>query len=87
MASLAAIDSLNIIGYYGEMELPLAERKVRIVMAEQLQGTVEKYYETVRTILADKKAIKRKKNLLLAAAVLSLKNAYLSIFDSTIPLT
>lgn len=81
MASLAAIDSLNIIGYYGEMELPLAERKVRIVMAEQLQGVVSKYYETVRTILADEKAIKRKKNLLLAAAVLSLKNAYLSIFD------
>lgn len=81
MASLAAIDSLNIIGYYGEMELPLAERKVRIVMAEQLQGTVEKYYDTVRTILSDERTSKRKKDILLAAAVLSLKNAYLSIFD------
>lgn len=81
MASLAAIDSLNIIGYYGEMELPLAEKKVRIVMSEQLQGTVEKYYDTVRTILSDERTSKRKKDILLAAAVLSLKNAYLSIFD------
>lgn len=79
--SLSATDSLNIIGYYGEMELPLAEKKVRIVMAEQLQGTVEKYYDTVRTILSDERTSKRKKDILLAAAVLSLKNAYLSIFD------
>lgn len=79
--SLSATDSLNIIGYYGEMELPTAEKKVRIVMAEQLQGTVEKYYETVRAILSDDKTSKRKKDILLAAAVLSLKNAYLSIFD------
>lgn len=79
--SLSATDSLNIIGYYGEMELPLAEKKVRIVMSEQLQGTVEKYYDTVRTILSDDKTSKRKKDILLAAAVLSLKNAYLSIFD------
>lgn len=79
--SLSATDSLNIIGYYGEMELPLAEKKVRIVMSEQLQGTVERYYDTVRTILSDDKTSKRKKDILLAAAVLSLKNAYLSIFD------
>lgn len=79
--SLSATDSLNIIGYYGEMELPTAEKKVRIVMAEQFQGTVEKYYETVRMILSDERTSKRKKDLLLAAAVLSLKNAYLSIFD------
>ena len=79
--SLSATDSLNIINYYGEMELPTAERKVRIVMAEQLQSTVSKYYETVRTILSDERTSKRKKDILLAAAVLSLKNAYLSIFD------
>lgn len=79
--SLSATDSLNIIGYYGEMELPTAEKKVRIVMAEQLQGIVSKYYETVRTILSDENTNKRKKDILLAAAVLSLKNAYLSVFD------
>lgn len=80
MANSAA-DSLNIIGYYGEMELSTAEKKVRIVMAERLQSVVEKYYETARTILSDEKSSKRKKDILLAAAVLSLKNAYLSIFD------
>lgn len=79
--SLSATDSLNIIGYYGEMELPTAEKKVRIVMAEQLQNLVSKYYETVRTILSDENTNKRKKDILLAAAVLSLKNAYLSVFD------
>lgn len=83
--SLSATDSLNIIGYYGEMELSTAEKKVRIVMAEQLQGTVSKYYDTVRAILADDKASKRKKDLLLAAAVLSLKNAYLSLFNKYYP--
>ena len=81
MANLSAIDSLNIIGYYGEMELPTAEKKVRIVMAEQLQGTVSKYYDTVRTILSDEKASKRKKDILLAAAVISLKTACLSLVD------
>ncbi len=84
MASLAATDSLNII-YYGEMELPAAEKKVRIVMAKQLQGTVSKYYDTVRAILADEKVSKRKRDILLAAAVMSLKNAYLSFFDKYYP--
>lgn len=81
MAKLTAIDSLNIIGYYGEMDLSLAEKKVRIVMAEQLHGVVSKYYAAAQTILADEKTSKRKKTLLLAAAVLSLKNAYLSIVN------
>lgn len=79
--SLSATDSLNIIGYYGEMELPTAEKKVRIVMAEQLQDTVSKYYDTVKTILSDEKTSESKKGILLAAAVLTLKNAYLSVFD------
>lgn len=83
--SLSATDSLNIIGYYGEMELSTAEKKVRIVMAEQLQGTVSKYYDTVRAILADDKASKRKKDLLLAAAVISLKNTYLALFNKYYP--
>lgn len=83
--SLSVTDNLNIIGYYGEMELSAAEKKVRIVMAKQLQGTVSKYYDTVRAILADEKVSKRKRDILLAAAVMSLKNAYLSIFDKYYP--
>ena len=40
MASLASVDRLNIL-YYGEMELPAAEKKLRIVMAGAFQDAVE----------------------------------------------
>lgn len=84
MASLASVDRLNVL-YYGEMELTAEEKKLRIVMAGELQSTVGKYYDTVRVILSDDKTSKRKKDLLLAAAVLSLKNAYLSLFNKYYP--
>lgn len=79
--SLLAIDSLNIIGYYGEMELSLAEKKLRIVMAAAFYEIIQKYYAAVHTIIADKKTDERRKNILLAAAVVSLKRAYRGFFD------
>lgn len=78
--SLAAIDKLNIL-YYGEMELTTNEKKLRIVMASELQSAVEKYYDTVRAIITAEKLDDRKRDLLLAAAVVSLRKAYLGFFD------
>lgn len=79
--SLSATDSLNIIGYYGEMELSLAEKKLRIVMAAAFYEIIQKYYAAVHTIIADKKTDERRKNILLAAAVVSLKRAYRGFSD------
>ena len=80
MASLASVDRLNIL-YYGEMELPAAEKKLRIVMAGAFQDAVRKYYDTVRAIISDEKTDNRRKDILLAAAVVSLRKAYLGFFD------
>ncbi len=80
MASLASVDRLNIL-YYGEMELPAAEKKLRIVMAGAFQDAVRKYYDTVRAIISDEKTDKRRKDILLAAAAVSLRKAYLGFFD------
>ncbi len=80
MSSLASVDRLNIL-YYGEMELSTAEKKMRIVMAAAFYEIVGKYYDTVHTIIANEKTDKHRKDILLAAAVMSLKKAYLSIFD------
>lgn len=80
MASLASVDRLNIL-YYGEMELPAAEKKLRIVMAGALRDVVKKYYDTVHAIIADEKTDKRRKDILLAAAAVSLRKAYLGFFD------
>lgn len=80
MASLASVDRLNIL-YYGEMELPAAEKKLRIVMAGVLRDVVKKYYDTVHAIIADAKTDKRRKDILLAAAAVSLRKAYLGFFD------
>lgn len=80
MASLASVDRLNIL-YYGEMELPVAEKKLRIVMAGALRDVVKKYYDTVHAIIADEKTDKRRKDILLAAAAVSLRKAYLGFFD------
>lgn len=76
--SLSAIDSLNIIGYYGEMELSTAEKKVRIVMANEFSETVRKYFAAVRAVSESKV---RRRDLLLAALVTSLKNAYLAMWN------
>jgi len=80
MASLASVDRLNIL-YYGEMELPAAEKKLRIVMAGAFRDVVKKYYDTVHAIIADEKTDKRRKDILLAAAAVSLRKAYLGFFD------
>ncbi len=80
MAKLASVDRLNVL-YYGEMELTAEEKKLRIVMASELQNTVGKYYDTVRAIISDDKTDDRKRDLLLAAAVVSLRKAYLGFFD------
>lgn len=80
MANLASVDRLNIL-YFGEMELPDAEKKMRIVMSGTFQDIVRKYYDTVHAIIADEKTDKRRKDILLAAAVVSLRKAYLGFFD------
>lgn len=80
MANLASVDRLNIL-YFGEMELPAAEKKMRIVMSGAFQDIVRKYYDTVHAIIADEKTDKRRKDILLAAAVVSLRKAYLGFFD------
>lgn len=80
MASLASVDRLNIL-YYGEMELSDAEKKMRIVMSGAFQDIVRKYYDTVHAITANEKIGEHKRDLLLAAAVVSLRRAYLGFFD------
>lgn len=80
MANLASADRLNIL-YYGEMNLPTVEKKLRIVMAGAFQDAVRKYYDTVHTIITDEKTDKHRKDILLAAAVVSLCKAYLGFFD------
>lgn len=77
--SLSAIDKLNVL-YYGEMELTAEEKKLRIVMASDLQSAVGKYYDTVRAITSADISDKRR-DILLAAAVVSLRKAYLGFFD------
>lgn len=80
MANLTSIDRLNVL-YYGEMDLSVTEKKFRIVMADELQSVVSKYYDAVRAIAADKNASEKKRGLLLAAVVTSLRKAYLGFFD------
>ena len=46
---LSQVDRLNII-FFGEMELPAAERKLRAVMAAALQEIVRRYYDTIQGI-------------------------------------
>lgn len=79
MANLASVDRLNVL-YYGEMELTAAEKKLRIVMASELQKAVGKYYDTIRMIAAADIPDKRR-DYLLAAAVVSLRKTYLGFFD------
>jgi len=79
MANSASFDRLNVL-YYGEMELSPVEKKLRIVMAGELQKIVRKYYDTLQAILVSPLSDDRR-SLLLAAAVTSLKKAYLGFFD------
>ena len=50
MSELSSVDRLNII-FFGEMEIPVDEKKRRIAFAKALQAVLWKYYDTIHTIL------------------------------------
>ena len=50
MSELSNVDRLNII-FFGEMEIPVDEKKRRIAFAKALQAVLWNYYDTIHTIL------------------------------------
>lgn len=85
---LSQVDRLNII-FFGEMELPAAERKLRAVMAAALQEIVRRYYDTIQGIgtpfidTADRMPLYAAAAVVLAREYRSLFERYYELYVST----
>ena len=50
MSNLASVDRLNII-FFGEMEIPVDEKKRRIAFAKAFERVLRRYFDTIQSIL------------------------------------